>query len=278
MLERFDPALRKRLVSALVMAAIALAGVAQGGWAFAALVGLASVAMAVEWARMLRAIGQRGGAGSGGMDPVALGPALAAPLAGIALAMQGWPWLALAIPLALAAAGGVLARLVRGGPVWLVALGPVYLGLPAIALIWLRAVDEGGMSLVVWLFVVIWTTDTAAYVVGRTLRGRKLAPAISPGKTWSGAIGGTIAAAIASLLVVRITGGVAWAAPIAAVVSAVGQAGDLFESWIKRLAGVKDSGTLIPGHGGALDRLDAMLWAAPALALIVAVLGEDLFT
>jgi len=277
-LERFDPALRKRLVSALVMAAIALAGVAQGGWAFAALVGLASAAMAVEWARMVQAIGQHRAGRPGGTDPLALGLALSAPLAGIALAVQGWAGLALAVPLALAAVGMVLARLVRGGPVWLVALGPVYLGLPAVALIWLRAVDQGGMSLVVWLFVVIWTTDTAAYFVGRTLRGPKLAPAISPGKTWSGAIGGTIAAAIASLLVVRITGGVAWAAPVAAVVSAVGQAGDLFESWIKRLAGAKDSGTLIPGHGGALDRLDAMLWAAPALALIVAVLGEDLLT
>jgi phosphatidate cytidylyltransferase len=277
-LERFDPALRKRLVSALVMAAIALAGVIEGGWPFAVLVGLASAAMAFEWARLVRAISRDRDAVSGALDPLALGLALAAPLLGVALAAQGWPLPALAVPLALGAVGLVLARLVRAGPVWLVAWGPVYLGLPAVALIWLRAVDEGGMSLVVWLFVVIWTTDTAAYFVGRTLRGPKLAPAISPGKTWSGAIGGTIAAAIASLLVVRITGGVAWAAPVAVVVSAVGQAGDLFESWIKRLAGAKDSGTLIPGHGGALDRLDAMLWAAPMLALIVAVLGEDLLT
>lgn len=278
MLERFDPALRKRLVSAVVMAAIALAGVVQGGWAFAALVALASAAMAAEWGRLVGTIARRDTGSSGAYDPLALGLALAAPLAGIALALSCLPWLALAVPLALAALGLGLCRQRGAGAAWLVVLGPVYLGLPAVALIWLRAVDEGGMSLVVWLFVVIWTTDTAAYFVGRTLRGPKLAPAISPGKTWSGAVGGTIAAAIASLLVVRITGGVAWAAPIAVVVSAVGQAGDLFESWIKRLAGAKDSGTLIPGHGGALDRLDAMLWAAPALALIVALLGEDLLT
>lgn len=278
MLERFDPALRKRLVSALVMAAFALGGVALGGWAFAVLVALAGAAMAVEWARLLHAIGGGAAAGSHRTDPVVVGLALTAPWLGIALAMQNRTGLALGVVLVLAALGFWLGRQRAAGPAWLVALGPVYLGLPAVALIWLRAVDEGGMSLVIWLFVVIWTTDTAAYFVGRTLRGPKLAPMISPGKTWSGAVGGTIAAAIASLLVVRITGGVAWAAPVAVVVSAVGQAGDLFESWIKRLAGAKDSGTLIPGHGGALDRLDAMLWAAPALALIVAVLGEDLLT
>jgi phosphatidate cytidylyltransferase len=131
--------------------------------------------------------------------------------------------------------------------------------LPALALLWIRERDEHGLYLLIWSFIVTWATDIGAYFAGRAFGRRKLAPSISPGKTVEGLIGGVV---IAALL------GGAWAVAtglgqplllLAPVFALFAQAGDLFESWMKRRAGVKDSGSWLPGHGGMLDRLDGLV-------------------
>ena len=145
------------------------------------------------------------------------------------------------------------------------------IGLPTIALVWLRSVPAIGLDLVLWLLVVVWTTDTAAYLVGRSVGGLRLAPSISPGKTWSGLSGGVIGASLASVVTAWALGSerLVNAAGLGAVFAVLAQLGDLAESALKRRAGVKDSGWLIPGHGGVLDRVDGLLLTAPVLALLV---------
>ena len=137
--------------------------------------------------------------------------------------------------------------------------GFVYALLAALALLWVRDRAQDGLAIVVWIFIVTWSTDIGAYFAGRKWGRRKLAPAISPNKTWVGLYGGITAAAL-------LGGGWVWLfglqpilfllAPIFAVTA---QIGDLFESWMKRRAGLKDSGNWLPGHGGIFDRLDGML-------------------
>jgi phosphatidate cytidylyltransferase len=153
-------------------------------------------------------------------------------------------------------------RIVAGwGFGWQVA-GFVYSLAPALALLWIRerfAVNGAplGVELLLWVFITTWSVDIGAYFAGRSIGGPKLAPSISPNKTWAGLIGGMVAAGV-------FGGAWAWLLQLpsilillAAPFGAAAQAGDLFESWLKRRAGVKDSGTWLPGHGGALDRLDA---------------------
>jgi phosphatidate cytidylyltransferase len=265
-----DPALKLRIVSALALAPIALLMVVLGGWGFVAFVGLAVALMALEWARL---IGARFGPRQGwiaGLAVLVTGT-LASLLAGLGLPLAALLVIALGGTMA---AGG--ARLLGAPPVW-VGLGVAYVGLPALALIWLRSIPGSGLSLLVWLMVVVWTTDSAAYFTGRTLGGPKLAPSISPAKTWSGFWGGIVGAALASAFLGWLADipEVAVAAGFAAVLAVVVQAGDLAESALKRRAGVKDSGQLIPGHGGLLDRVDGLLFAAPALAIVGVVVGPD---
>src|SRR5262249_5983935 len=134
----------------------------------------------------------------------------------------------------------------------------------------LRSDAQYGFLAMIFLFAVVWGTDILAYFVGRAVGGPKLAPWISPKKTWSGAIGG-VAAAIAAAIAVAFAGGLsnmAAVALLAAALSIVSQAGDLFESALKRRFDVKDSSQLIPGHGGLMDRLDGFLTAAVAATLI----------
>ena len=157
-------------------------------------------------------------------------------------------------------------RIVRGwGAAWYIG-GFFYALLPALALLWIRErtppglpSDERGLSLLVWVFIVTWATDIGAYLAGRSLGRRKLAPAISPNKTVEGLIGGIVAAtacggawAVATGLGLALLG-------LAPVLAIAAQAGDLFESGMKRRAGIKDSGTWLPGHGGILDRLDGLV-------------------
>lgn len=162
-------------------------------------------------------------------------------------------------------------RLVEGSPqraVW-IAAGLVYAAVLAAAPILLRSDARYGMLAIFFLFGVVWVTDIGAYFVGRLVGGPKLWPAVSPNKTWSGAIGGTLGA-VAAGVIVAICGAIAaWPAAImAAVLSIASQAGDLFESHLKRRFNAKDSSHLIPGHGGAMDRLDGFIAAAAAAALI----------
>jgi phosphatidate cytidylyltransferase len=136
----------------------------------------------------------------------------------------------------------------------------------------LRADSELGFVATIYLFAVVWGTDIAAYFAGRAIGGPKLAPRLSPKKTWSGSLGGIAGAVLAATLVVLIggVGNVAAAMVIAVVLSIVAQAGDLFESALKRRFGAKDSGFLIPGHGGLMDRLDGFV-AAAVLACAVGI-------
>ncbi len=158
------------------------------------------------------------------------------------------------------------------------AAGLPYIGFGTVALVWLRAMPASGLANVLLLLLVVWASDVGAYVAGRTIGGPKLAPAISPGKTRSGAIGGLIAASLvgggAAFWLGLGAGSIGWLLPLAASLSAVSQAGDLLESAIKRHFGVKDSGWLIPGHGGVFDRLDGLLAAAPAAAALAFALGR----
>ena len=150
-------------------------------------------------------------------------------------------------------------RIARGwGAAWYLG-GFVYALVPALALLWVRERDAHGLDLLLWVFIVTWSTDIGAYFVGRRFGRRKLAPTISPGKTVEGLYGGIAAATLlagAWALATRL--GVALLA-LAPVLAIAAQAGDLFESGMKRRAGVKDSGSWLPGHGGILDRLDGLV-------------------
>ncbi|HWK66808.1 MAG TPA: phosphatidate cytidylyltransferase [Rhizobiaceae bacterium] len=154
-------------------------------------------------------------------------------------------------------------------------VGLSYAALSGVSLALLRDGDSNGLAAILFLFATVWATDIMAYFVGRSLGGPKLAPAISPGKTWSGAIGGALGGVLAGTAAAAATGhsDLIPGAAVALVLSVVSQVGDLFESWIKRRRGVKDSSQLIPGHGGVMDRVDGLVAAAFALYVIGALLG-----
>jgi len=159
--------------------------------------------------------------------------------------------------------------------------GYVYVALPCASLIWLRNAEfasdlNGGAHVVLYLLFVVWATDIGAYFAGKRIGGPKLAPSLSPNKTWAGLLGGMAAAGIVGGVSASFTPyplSLAGCALLAMVLAVVAQAGDLFESWLKRRADVKDSGTLIPGHGGLLDRIDGLVTATPLFALIVYLSG-----
>ncbi|MBC2885076.1 phosphatidate cytidylyltransferase [Ochrobactrum sp. CM-21-5] len=200
----------------------------------------------------------------------------------------GWGWLVLTSVLLVLDRGALLTIgvLVAGCVVLLVsqwksgrgwsAAGLLYAGFSAISLSLLRGDEPFGFTAIVFLFAVVWATDIAAYFNGRALGGPKLAPRFSPNKTWSGAIGGAVAAVAAGILVASLVaepGGLA-VPVLALLLSVVSQIGDLAESWVKRQFGAKDSGRLLPGHGGVLDRVDGLVAAAALLYLFGAIVAE----
>lgn len=148
------------------------------------------------------------------------------------------------------------------------AIGLIYVGLPALSLLWLD-----GPELIFWLLATVWATDIGAYLSGRLLGGPKLWPAVSPNKTWAGLAGGlTFAVLVSAIFGVYLDNiSAAFLSFLGGIVALSAQAGDLFESALKRRYGVKDSGRLIPGHGGALDRLDGLIVSAPIAALILGI-------
>jgi phosphatidate cytidylyltransferase len=245
--------LRLRIASAAVLVPLALLALWLGGIAWAGLVLLALVGLCWEWVRLC------------GFD-WGRQPGIALPIIVLIVALLGlfgfWP-AALAGML-----GGALglARQHR----WL-GFGVVYLGAAGLALLALRNSPLGGAD-VLFVLLIVWASDIGAYFAGRTFGGPKLAPAISPNKTWSGAFGGLIAAMAVGVTLAMVAGSEGrapvTAAGIAAVLGLASQLGDLFESWIKRRYNVKDSSSLIPGHGGLLDRLDGVLVAAPVAVLL----------
>ncbi|GHF28502.1 phosphatidate cytidylyltransferase [Kordiimonas sediminis] len=146
--------------------------------------------------------------------------------------------------------------------------GILYVILPLISLSWLRGVEDGAIYLF-WTFLIVWATDIGGYFFGKGIGGPKLAPKISPKKTWAGLLGGMLLAAIASGVLAYIInwGDITVICLVSLVVAAIAQMGDLLESAVKRAFGVKDSGGIIPGHGGLLDRVDGLVLAAPAMAI-----------
>ncbi len=247
-----------RLASALVLFGIALLVVWLGGWAFAGWIAAACALMAYEWERMTQQP-----ADGVGIAIAALAIAAAAALAVLNL-----------YPYAFGAAGGgallsfAYAQAQGRHRRWAFAL-PLYLGIPAIALIWLRGQAEGWVT-TLWFLFVVWATDSWAMIAGRIFKGPLMAPRISPKKTWSGFFGGTIGAVGIGLIFAGVAGRVPDVAIIGVIVvlAIVGQAGDVLESAIKRRFHAKDAGAVIPGHGGFLDRMDSLLAATLAMAII----------
>jgi phosphatidate cytidylyltransferase len=253
--KRSDLALR--VVSSLVLVPLVIGITYVGGWPFALLWGAAAVGIWYEWSALV----------SGGVRRPALlagGLALVAATAFAGLGRVDHALIALAL--------GILAAVVVAKPsrrIW-TASGIVYAGAALLAPIVLRQDAEFGFVAVLLLYAVVWATDIGGYFGGRAIGGPKLWRRVSPNKTWSGALSGTAAAIVAGLAVSRFGGAPALLlmVPVILILSAVSQAGDLFESAIKRQFDAKDSGHILPGHGGLMDRLDGFLVAATVAALI----------
>ncbi|HVC62498.1 MAG TPA: CDP-archaeol synthase [Acetobacteraceae bacterium] len=167
-----------------------------------------------------------------------------------------------------------MVRVGHGGAASLLA-GVAYILLAAAGLVWLRADPVVGRANLMFLLVLVWASDIGAYIAGRAVGGPRLAPRISPGKTVAGALGGWLAAVLVGVVAAVPLAASPWrAAVLAGLLGVVAQAGDLLESFVKRHFGVKDSGRLIPGHGGLLDRLDALLAVALAASLLALMEGR----
>jgi len=260
--------LTKRVLSAFILIPVVLGAVWLGDWAYFALIALVSGLGMAEWLGLTAqkmAIRGKSAAFAGLLVPL------------VTQMTRGW--LAALILLGLgmvltfyyARCAGKDGKLADGlSPRW-VAAGLPYLALGAGGMLALRAVPDKGLFLTCFLLFSVWATDTGAYAAGRTIGGPKLLPRISPKKTWAGLIGGMVLAALIGYGCALGFGESAPAsyAALAAVLALVSQAGDFFESYVKRRAGAKDSGTLIPGHGGVLDRIDGLLFAAAFMALVV---------
>lgn len=247
-----------RLVSAAILGPVVLAAVWAGPIYFAAVVIIFAAILILEWQRLCF---------SGRFHWVGMLMLIAvlSPIAATLLERFEWALGALVIGII---SVEIVARINGQLSPWWLGFGCVYAALPCVALVWIHSEGTSGTALTFWLLAVVWATDSGAYAAGRLFGGPKLAPKISPQKTWSGGIGGLCAALIVGAVSFNLM-----AAPqiiglliVSAFVSVATQMGDLFESGIKRYFGVKDSGRIIPGHGGALDRLDGLLIAAPVAA------------
>lgn len=257
--------LKVRVLSALVMAPVVLGAVWAGGWVFHALIAFGSVIAVSEWTSIVPSARRL--------------PARLMATIGILVALMVQIVAGPAAGLGAAAAFAVLTAIVGGGTDRnLLGFGVLYVAVGMAGLMWLRDLPDNGLSLFLFVLFAIWATDIGAYAAGRSIGGPKLAPRISPKKTWAGLIGGMAASALFGWLVALAFGAARpdIALVVGAATAVVGQAGDLFESAVKRRYNVKDSGQLIPGHGGILDRIDGLLAAAPVLALFHAAVGSVL--
>jgi phosphatidate cytidylyltransferase len=249
-----------RVLSAVVLAPLALFAAYLGGWPFALFWGAAALAVLWEWITLV------------------VGPAyrLMFSSCGAAIVIAGFvAWLGRPVAALLMVGLGAFAAAVFAPPerrLW-VSIGVGYGGAMLLAPMFLRADSIYGFVVIVLLFAIVWTTDIVGYFAGRAFGGPKLLPSVSPKKTWSGAIAGAAGAVIAALLVMGLVGSFNSLAIIiiALVLSVLAQFGDLFESWVKRQFGAKDSSHLIPGHGGVMDRLDGF-WAAAFAACLIGLL------
>lgn len=245
------------------LALLAIFALFQGTLYFAGLMVLVSIPAALEWHRLVA----RGRAYR--VETVITAATIA--LSVLALAIGAGVAVALVL-IALGAVTAVLLAVRQGNPPGWEVLGVCYLALPSIALVSLRAFPPQGAWVIIGLFVIVWATDTGALICGNLIGGPRIAPKLSPGKTWAGTMGGSLVAATAfTAFISYLRGTPAEAFVFAFLLSFVAHAGDLFESLVKRRFGVKNSGALIPGHGGVLDRMDSTLAAASVLALLVFV-------
>lgn len=252
--------LKTRILSALVLAPLILADIYAGGLWLDALMLVAAVLMGWEWARMC----------SGGRllpAGVLVILVLTGIPVGFALELSQHVFFELI-------AGSVIVLLVslviqRPQAFWL-AGGTFYIGLGVLSFLWLRSIPDQGRTVIFWVLAVVWAVDIGAYFAGRGIGGPKLAPSISPNKTWAGLIGGAICAALVSgVAAVWLQQPVVWMVLAGAGLAVVAQAGDFLESWCKRRFGVKDSSNLIPGHGGILDRVDGLLAVLPLVFVYI---------
>lgn len=257
----------------LLLAGVAIAATIQGGATFALFIAVGAIAGAREWHRMF--------ADKDYLLPTAISAlAIAGALASaVAIAGGRFANFAMALPFAILATGALfnlLAALLRGYSARAAAAGVLYLGVAALSLVLLRLSAPHALWLVLVLFAAVWATDTGALFLGNLIGGPKLAPVLSPNKTWAGFIGGIVCAgATAALMALGLRTAILPALGFGAFVAVAGHLGDLFESFAKRRAGRKNSGSLIPGHGGVLDRIDSTLFAAPAAAVLVLLAGFD---
>lgn len=268
--ERPNPAsdLPTRFAAAVVMVAIACAAIYIGGWPFRLLVSIAAAVMLVEWTDMHGMNRRWGYVSAAFVTAYLLGasqwlfPAEEMDSA-ISLASFDPVWPALAVAGGLALLLGMASRRLS------LAGGFLYVAIPSFALL---VLDWMWFAFVLWVMTLTWATDIFAYFAGRAIGGPKLAPRISPKKTWAGLGGGIIGAAVVGALVAHAFDLGAPFLQVGGLMGLLAQGGDLYESWLKRRAGVKDSGTILPGHGGVLDRLDGLL------PVVLAALGLLMFS
>ena len=255
-----------RPVFGIALAVLAISALVAGRWYFAAFVGTGAIGAAWEWHRMVE---HRGLAREFWISA----SAIAIGLAVLTSMPQGFSaWLVLAV-------GAILvfgsARLRGSLPVWH-AVGALYIGVPALLLIALRATGAHGAWIIAGFLVVVWSTDTGALIAGKLIGGPKFWPKLSPNKTWSGTLGGVaVAVAVGAVYVAFLGGSMTLAALYALTISVIAHAGDLGESAIKRAFSVKDSGSIIPGHGGILDRIDSTLAVSAVVGMCVLGAGLD---
>ena len=249
--------LRTRAVVGLLLIALASAALYFGGFFFWLLLVVAGVLMQGEWADLTGASPEHRRLS---MFAVSVPLALLCPLA------AGLSWTAFTLAVAAFFFVVLVTRSAR------LSLGIFYVFVPVMALIFLRQQQPGGFLLAFWTLSLVWATDIGAYFAGRSIGGPKLAPRISPSKTWAGLGGGVLAALILGFVLHRFAGLPIQLAAASGLLAVAAQLGDLLESAMKRRAGVKDSGTLLPGHGGVMDRLDGVVAAAPLAAVLYLLL------
>jgi phosphatidate cytidylyltransferase len=253
-----------RSKSALILAILSVALTYAGPLAFAVLILVFAALISWEWGRVVR------GRSADSIFVLQIG---AIATAGF-LTLKSYPASAVGMIMAATWASFWIHKKSRiASDPWWSAAGVYYAGFPAIALIAIRQDPDYGFYAILYLFLVVWSADTGAFFTGRLMGGPKLAPSISPNKTWSGLIGGAIAAGLAGGLFALWLGrtSVFVLASLSIGLAIISQGGDLGESFIKRVFGVKHSSGLIPGHGGVLDRLDGLVFAAIGAGLVAAV-------
>jgi len=259
--------INKRLISAILMAGTVLGLTFIGGWAYVALVTVIALIMAWEWGCIVRKESWDAIAGLHGL------------LAVLSILFFELDYSVALMALVGTVSAGLLITAIIArhdeNRLWSL-LGLIYVILPAISLVYLRRYGDHGLTVIIFLLCIVWVTDSMAYFTGKTFGGPKLWRAVSPKKTWAGVIGGLTGSFIVALLYARFldvsAGRLAFIAVLLAVAAIFG---DLFESALKRRFSVKDSSSLIPGHGGVLDRVDGLVFASFLAAMIAVIISPQ---